>query len=71
MPQPPAALLRFGTLPPGERVTLRVRVQTARTGRFVNRVAVNSSTAAAARSAASGRGRGSASSPRQVPQFTG
>ena len=34
----------FGTLRPGERVTLRVRVKTARTGRFVNRVAVNSST---------------------------
>lgn len=34
----------FGTLKPGQRVTLRVRVTTQRTGRFVNRVAVNTST---------------------------
>ena len=40
----PPRFCRFGTLRPGERATVRVRVRTARTGRFVNRVAVNTST---------------------------
>ena len=66
----PPRFCRFGTLQPGERVTLRVRVKTARTGRFVNRVAVNSATQQRTR-----RGKRARASiivrPLAPPSFTG
>jgi hypothetical protein len=66
----PPRFCRFGTLAPGERATLRVDVRTARTGRFVNRVAVNSSTAQ--RTLRGKRARAQVRvRPRQVPRFTG
>jgi len=66
----PPRFCRFGTLQPGQRVTLRVRVRTARTGRFVNRVAVNSATQQRTR-----RGKRARASiivrPLAPPSFTG
>ncbi len=66
----PPRFCRFGTLQPGQRVTLRVRVTTARIGRFVNRVAVNSSTQQRTR-----RGKRARASiivrPLAPPSFTG
>ena len=66
----PPRYCRFGTLAPGERATLRVRVRTERTGRFVNRVAVNSSTAQRSLLGKRARARVRVRA-RQVPQFTG
>ena len=40
----PPRYCSLGTLAPGKTATIRVRVKTLRTGRFVNRVAVNTST---------------------------
>jgi hypothetical protein len=66
----PPRYCRFGTLAPGERATLRVRVRTEQTGRFVNRVAVNSSTAQRSLLGKRARARVRVLA-RQVPRFTG
>jgi len=65
----PPRFCRFGTLEPGERATLRVTLRARRTGRFVNRVAVHSSTAQ--RTAVRKRARAVAFVTRLPPRFTG
>ena len=66
----PPRYCRFGTLAPGERARLRVTIRTQRTGRFVNTVAVNSSTPQSSRRGKRARARIVILAPRR-PRFTG
>ena len=66
----PPRYCRFGTLAPGERARLRVTIRTQRTGRFVNTVAVNSSTPQSSRRGKRARARIVILPPRS-PRFTG
>ena len=66
----PPRYCRFGTLAPGERARLRVTIRTQRTGRFVNTVAVNSSTPQSSRRGKRARAR-IVILPARSPRFTG